>query len=38
MDKGDRKLHASKAHKEEKSFLNKRKELFRRLPKIDRIM
>ena len=38
MDKGDRKLHASKAHKEEKSFLNRRKELFRRLPKIDRIM
>ena len=38
MDKGDRKLHASKAHKEEKSFLNRRNELFRRLPKIDRIM
>ena len=38
MDKGDRKLHASKAHKEEESFLNRRKELFRRLPKIDRLM
>ena len=38
MDKGDRKLHVSKAHKEEKSFLNRRNELFRRLPKIDRIM
>ena len=38
MDKGDRKLHVSKAHKEEKSFLNRRKELFRRLPKIDRLM
>ena len=40
MDKGDRKLHASKVHKEkeEESFLNRRKELFRRLPKIDRLM
>ena len=38
MDKGDRKLHASKVHKEEKSFLNRRNELFRRLPKVDRIM
>ncbi len=38
MDKGDRKLHVSKAHKEEESFLNRRKELFRRLPKIDRLM
>ncbi len=28
MDKGDRKLHVSKAHKEEKSFLNRRNELF----------
>ena len=25
MDKGDRKLHASKAHKEEESFLNREK-------------
>ena len=40
MDKGDRKLHVSKVHKEkeEESFLNRRKELFRRLPKIDRLM
>lgn len=40
MDKGDRKLHASKVHKEKEkeSFLNRRKELFRRLPKIDRLM
>lgn len=40
MDKGDRKLHVLKVHKEkeEESFLNRRKELFRRLPKIDRLM